>query len=251
LGIGINTDSGYKLDVNGTGIFRGDLSTSSGKNMLFGTTLPSRHTNSAAYPGIFIGNSNSAIFGETGTGYKGIGMYANIVRDTSLGWVHQDTTQPGWIVGVNYQTANTDYFAIIRSAATAGTISPVTLFKVFGNGNVGIGITTDAGYKLDVSGTARVSGIAALGGIVAQRSDTNEAILQLVQNPSGNSNMIYSIGDGYLGWKGRTAGGSQRWIELAYGVQVVPCVRKHLRSQYEFRFFQRFSRHTLFSFPVI
>lgn len=34
---------------------------------------------------------------------------------------------------------------------------------LFGNGNFAIGTTTDAGYKLDVNGTARVSGLMTLG----------------------------------------------------------------------------------------
>jgi len=162
--IGTTTDAGFKLDVNGTARIQGDLSTSAGKNMLFGTTLPSRHTNSAAYPAIFVGNSNSSIMPETGTGYKGISMMANIVRDISSSWVHQDTTQPGWIMGLNYETANTDMFAIYRSAATAGTANFVRLFTINGAGNVLIGTTTDAGFKLDVNGTGRFSGNVTVTG---------------------------------------------------------------------------------------
>lgn len=150
------TDAGYKLDINGTARIQGDLSTASGKNMLFGTTLPSRHTNSAAYPGIFVGNSNSSVMGETFPGYKGINMLANIVRDISLSWVHQDITQPGWMMTLNYETANTDLFTIIRSAPTAGVANFVRLFSVNGTGNVLIGTATDAGFKLDINGSVRV-----------------------------------------------------------------------------------------------
>ena len=39
------------------------------------------------------------------------------------------------------------------------TILGTSSSRFFANGNVGIGTTTDAGYKLDVNGTARVSGI--------------------------------------------------------------------------------------------
>jgi hypothetical protein len=154
--INTTTDAGYKLDVNGTARVQGDLSTSAGKNMLFGTTLPSRQTNSAQYPAIFVGNSNSGIFGETTTGYKGINLNANIVRDTSLFWVLQDTTQPGWLVGVNYESAFTDAFSISRSSATTGTANLSTLFQVKGSGNVLINTTTDvASAILNVTSTTK------------------------------------------------------------------------------------------------
>jgi hypothetical protein len=155
LGIGTNAPS-EQLQVQGN--LRANL------NLLFGTTLPSRHLNSAQYPGIFVGNSNSSVMGETGTGFKGIGMYANIVRD-GVNWVHQDTTQPGWIMGLNYETANTDAFGIIRSSATAGAASFTRLFYIRGNGNVQINTTTDAGFRLDVNGTARVQGPLTVTGL--------------------------------------------------------------------------------------
>ena len=146
--LGIGTDSpSEQLQVQGN--LRANL------NLLFGTTLPSRHTNSAQYPGIFVGNSNSSIMGETGIGYKGISMMANIVRNLSIGWTCQDTTKAGWILGLNYDTPFTDNFSIYRTPATSGLASLSTLFTVKGTGNVLINTTTDAGYKLDVNGSAR------------------------------------------------------------------------------------------------
>jgi len=145
LALGSTTDSGERLQVTGTMRVTGNVS--AGANLLFNTTLPSRHT-SSTYPAIFVGNSNSSVTGETTTGYKGINLLANIVRDTSLFWVCQDTTQPGWLMGLNYDTGFTDEFSLSRTPATAGTISPVKLFSVKGNGYVSIGLGATAATAL-------------------------------------------------------------------------------------------------------
>ena len=78
------------------------------------------------------------------------------------------------IIGVSSGTANTQQLLLSVDAAASyitssyfGSSSYVPMFLEAGggvrmsiqtNGNIGIGTTTDAGYKLDVNGTARVSG---------------------------------------------------------------------------------------------
>ena len=74
--------------------------------------------------------------------------------------------------------------SIIKFAAGSSTASQMTLFS---NGNLGIGVgITDAGYKLDVSGTARVQGQTIIG--------------------AGNSKTGLRVGDNGLG----------RYIEFGY-----------------------------------
>ena len=71
----------------------------------------------------------------------------------------------------NSLVAKTAYMYCLSGAAalslnTTTTTQPITFctnnwverMRVFGGGNVAIGTTTDAGYKLDVNGTARVQG---------------------------------------------------------------------------------------------
>jgi hypothetical protein len=54
---------------------------------------------------------------------------------------------------------STDIAFRVRNSADTGD-----LLSVRGNGNIGINTTTDAGFKLDVNGTARVQGLAAISG---------------------------------------------------------------------------------------
>jgi hypothetical protein len=143
---GTFTDSGERLQVTGTMKVTGNVS--AGASLLFNTTLPSRHTDTN-YPAIFVGNTNSSIMAETFTGYKGINITANAVRNTTLtNWTCQDTTQPCWIQGLNYETANTDEFALSRAPATSSAASFIKLFSIKGNGYVSIGLNTTAATAL-------------------------------------------------------------------------------------------------------
>jgi hypothetical protein len=84
--------------------------------------------------------------------------------------------------------------------------------QITSGGNVLINTTTDAGYKLDVNGTLRSTGIARLAGIVAERADINENVIQITQASGASSAHLYSKGDGYLGWIGvRGTAGTRRF----------------------------------------
>jgi hypothetical protein len=67
-------------------------------------------------------------------------------------------TVPGDIVLKAYSQGNTSKFFL---GATSGSTAQMVLFP--STGNVGINTTTDAGFKLDVNGTARVSGVTLIG----------------------------------------------------------------------------------------
>jgi hypothetical protein len=60
--------------------------------------------------------------------------------------------------------------------------SEATVAKIFSTGNIGIGTTTDAGYKLDVNGTTRVSGVFTVN--------------TTTFSPSGNNIVIQTTGSG-------------------------------------------------------
>jgi hypothetical protein len=71
-------------------------------------------------------------------------------------------------------------------------------------GNVGIGTTTDAGYKLDVNGTARVqSALTATANINVDSGATNSAILFKTSGTSkgviGTDNSIFGVNNSIIG----------------------------------------------------
>lgn len=112
------------------------------KHLVMGTSVPSRYDVATGYNSIWAGNSNSGLIGETSSGFKGAYLSANTVRSQTLGWAHQDTTQPAWLVGANYENQYTDRFAVLRSSPTSGTASFQSLLTVLGSGNLGVGTGT-------------------------------------------------------------------------------------------------------------
>jgi hypothetical protein len=118
IAIGTTTDAGFKLDVNGRGRFVGATAASG----LVVTGGPSGNDV----------NLGGIIFLGTDTFYKGSFIYS---YDSKL------LTINGGDVDGN----------IAFKAATNERM------RINSSGNVGIGTSTDAGYKLDVNGTARIS----------------------------------------------------------------------------------------------
>jgi hypothetical protein len=132
ISINTTTDAGYRLDVNGTARVQGKLtlgnSTASPYQLnVWGGAIESY---------ISLNNTNS---GNLNTDGFQIGLESN---GTDVYFINREN---GFI---KFRTNNLDRFSI------------------FSTGNVAINTTTDAGYKLDVNGTARVSGqLTATGGI--------------------------------------------------------------------------------------
>jgi hypothetical protein len=129
--INTTTDAGYRLDVNGTARVQGKLtlgnSTASPYQLnVWGGAIESY---------ISLNNTNS---GNLNTDGFQIGLESN---GTDVYFINREN---GFI---KFRTNNLDRFSI------------------FSTGNVAINTTTDAGYKLDVNGTARVQNTITLTGI--------------------------------------------------------------------------------------
>jgi hypothetical protein len=95
-----------------------------------------------------------------------------------------------WSLGVNYNN-NDGELVFIPTSTSFGDAK--IIFQQ--NGNVGIGTTTDAGYKLDVNGTGRFSGVVTatqinLGGGAAQNQLQNAANNDFILSNSGNFRII-------------------------------------------------------------
>ena len=81
------------------------------------------------------------------------------------------------------------------SFSTKGDVvgSPIEAMRITSTGNVLINTTTDAGYKLDVNGTARVVGTAVLGRVNFSSNDADGQLRfvgnSLVYNPTGSASL--------------------------------------------------------------
>jgi hypothetical protein len=127
IGINTTTDAGFKLDVNGTARVQGSLTIPSTAN--FGVSITRSGTAGIA----------QQVLNSSGTLYQGV--------DSSAG---------GFLF-----TGGLPYASFFGNGANYptqfGTNGAVRM-TIFAGGNVAVGTTTDAGFKLDVNGTARVSG---------------------------------------------------------------------------------------------
>jgi len=145
---GTFTDAGYRLDVNGTARVSGDcfLSTSSG-NVGIGTTSSS-YKLTIAQDGYNLRLANT----PNSQGY-------NIGRNVSDGILYFYGEQSGFngyaFTGINGER-----------------------MRVATSGNILINTTTDAGFKLDVNGTARVSGTSANPFIVERSTALSNIYIQ-------------------------------------------------------------------------
>jgi hypothetical protein len=156
LGIGTATPS-YGLDVRSTS----NIQVSSGS---YASALRVENTGSASVDfknvATFIGNRGNA---------------ANIDDNTNIGIQQKNNTANNYAVinffnsafnlsaflGTQFVNHASPTAHLILGTANSGTVTEK--MRIVSNGNVLINTTTDGGYKLDVNGTARVSGLLTAG----------------------------------------------------------------------------------------
>ena len=127
--VGIGLTPIYKLDVNGVVRFQSTGTSSVTHSFLF------RNDNSS-YGGFTIGSSGQSLSIQQASGY---------------GYL----TAAGFFIGSTNSNIWTNNGSILDIQNAAGTTTYLRVAST--TGNVLIGTTTDAGYKLDVNGTARFS----------------------------------------------------------------------------------------------
>lgn len=167
VGIGTTTDVGFRLDINGTARVQGltEIRTLASS---FNFPLTVENTGSAA-----VGNKNVALFiGNRGNA-------SNIDDNTNIGLQQKSniTNNFGTFNFYNSSAGLTGYFGIqygSHSASPIGTFvfgvtnsgTPVEAMRITPTRNLLINTTTDAGYLLDVNGTARIQSNLEVAGQV-------------------------------------------------------------------------------------
>ena len=154
--------------------------------------------------------TNAVIFDGTGTFNGNLITNSGVLRG---GLFYAEGNATGVVTGVNGTQISwnrsggdgeTNYIALVQNnTGRAGDIeygkyvNSTTTYTSYGgwkgNGNFIIGGTTDAGFKLDVQGTARVSGLAYVDSYL-HAGGTN----QMRIGASGGERSIYSSGDFYI-----------------------------------------------------
>ena len=126
------SDNGFKLDVNGTGRFSGQITGPSGN-------IEGKFN--------FIGYNNAygGITANTGfnTNYNAVSIYSNF-NSTRNG--QGNTSNPSWILDLGGSIPDPDSFSIFRSPAGSFTFS--NLFKITSDGNVGIGTSPNSKFEI-------------------------------------------------------------------------------------------------------
>jgi len=144
--VGIGITPIYKLDVNGSVRFQSTGTTSVTHSFLF------RNDNSA-YGGFTIGSSGQSLSIQQNSGYGYLSAAGfNFGSTNSNIW-----TNNGSVLDIQNAAGSTTYLRIANNT-----------------GNVLIGTTTDAGYKLDVAGTGRFT-----GNLTIDRNSSSIAIVQV------------------------------------------------------------------------
>lgn len=160
--VGIGVTPVYKLDVNGVVRFQSTGTSSVTHSFLF------RNDNSS-YGGFTIGSSGQALSIQQASGY---------------GYL----TAAGFFIGSTNSNIWTNNGSILDIQNAAGTTTYLRVAST--TGNLLIGTTTDAGYKLDVNGSARVSslGVNGFDAVYNQKLYVNGNIRIQDGNGIGNTN---------------------------------------------------------------
>jgi hypothetical protein len=211
------TDTGYKLDVNGTARVQGELTVNvpSGGSFVR-ESLVRMSVADAPNDAFFIGNGTNGnnVFWPS---FAGFGTNANRAGIQFLGIVNEtsDVVGDGITSILNFEVAKisgtSDPLNATRSSVTTKSVLTVVnngafYLRMFANGNLAIGTTTDNGYKLDVNGNTAVRGSL----LVTDTAGTLRTAISGFDNneiafngtrwvPDASSNITYSNGQLTLG----------------------------------------------------
>jgi trimeric autotransporter adhesin len=138
--------------------------------------------------------TNRLVIASTGAASFSSSLEAGKSGALTVGDLFVDNPNKTLYVGRQSSTGGDNTIFIVRNRLNTPYfyINPSNDFAYFNNSNVGIGTTTDAGYKLDVNGTGRFTGDVLANGVTIGSSDirSNSNILTL----GGTSEVVRIVG---------------------------------------------------------
>jgi hypothetical protein len=144
IGINTTTDAGFRLDVNGTARVQNDLSVSRNQNNP--TKIAVSNTTAGNNSFVEGGYASDASSGECKIGKYSSTTSAYKIITASNAYLYNGTIAGDIAILNDFSTGRIKF-------ATGGVSTPQ--MNLFSTGNFAINTTTDAGFKLDVNGTAR------------------------------------------------------------------------------------------------
>ena len=166
--IGATTSSGEALQVTGTAKITGATT--------FGSSVIASGLISAATE-FRLNNQSFTRVAITDTGGGFAGGY-NLALSSGITPIHDST---GGISGVHYRSGGTILF-YTGSSQTAGTTATERM-RLSSAGNLAIGAASDSGERLQVTGTAKITGATSIGGNLTV--DTNVLFVDTTNNRVG------------------------------------------------------------------
>ncbi len=171
------TDAGYKLDVNGTARIQGSLTVDT--NTLFVDSVNDRVGIGTVTPTtkLYVEGTNVTYIGVKSTTNSGASSYIaynDLGNSYEFGMWGSTRAAYGVINSGNaylYGSVDLAVVSLGNLKFSASNIATERMRIVSASGNVLINTTTDAGYKLDVNGTARIQG--ALRATLASATTAN------------------------------------------------------------------------------
>jgi hypothetical protein len=188
-----------------TGLAGGNYALELGTDAALAPWIQSRNATSATYYSLALNPSGGNVLIGTSTSYNSkLVVVPTSNPTTSLGADNQisigeASQNSAYSLKLGYLYTGGTYVGSVQSVfASAGS----TLALNASGGNVLIGTTTDAGYKLDVNGTGRFSGALDVTGIITANANVSGQSA-LILNRTTNTN------NGYLMWK---TGATYDWL---------------------------------------
>ena len=152
LGVG-GTPGAFTFDVNGTARIQDNVTVQKNQNLLTSIDLTNTTSGANSY-------AQFSAISDVNSGANSFGKYSTLKTAYKIIQPRDSYYYNGSIAG-DFAILNDCSSGKIKFAAGGSSTAQMTLFST---GNVGINTTTDAGFRLDVNGTARVSGNLTLTG---------------------------------------------------------------------------------------